>query len=57
MEYVFYSVNEDGEPYDRHETLTPAVVMLRQFPNDTVVITVVGSPTDEKYAAALKAAA
>jgi hypothetical protein len=34
----YTSVNEEGEVYDHHASVDAALAMLREFPNDTVVI-------------------
>jgi hypothetical protein len=49
---VLYSVNEEGQSYGRSFTLTEALVNLDRFPNDTIVIAVIGSPTDRRFAEA-----
>lgn len=36
---VFTNVNEDGEPYGEHDSLMDAMANLREFPNDSVVVT------------------
>lgn len=48
---IFYNVNEEGLAYERFETMTEALVLLNEFPNDTIVVCTVGSPTDQKYSA------
>jgi hypothetical protein len=34
------NVNEEGETYRVHTDLQPALVLLAEFPNDSIVITV-----------------
>lgn len=36
LEYV--NVNEEGEEYEVHDDLEPALATLTQFPNDSIVI-------------------
>ncbi len=38
-----FNVNEDGEPYDVHDTFKAALAKLQQFPNDTIVTVLSGS--------------
>jgi hypothetical protein len=49
MDFVFFIVNEDGYVYEQHNSFESAQVSLEQFPNDTVVVAVVGSPIADKY--------
>lgn len=37
--FVYTNVNEEGESYGTHDELAPALALLDEFPNDTVVIT------------------
>lgn len=39
----FHNVNEEGVPYDSHDSLEPALTVLREFPNDSIVVVTVGS--------------
>lgn len=50
MDYIYYNVNEDGEVYDCTGLWTIARQSLDQYPNDTVVMVVSGSPADKEYA-------
>ena len=43
----FANVNEDGAIYATHSTIEPALEILREFPNDTVVISVVSFEDEE----------
>lgn len=41
------SVNEDNVVYDSHRSLDSAIEMLREFPNDRVIVTVGWQPTTD----------
>lgn len=41
LKTTFTNVNEEGEPYDSHDNLDAAMVVLRRFPNDTIVVSLV----------------
>jgi hypothetical protein len=49
MDFVFFIVNEDGYVYEQHNSFESAQVALEQFPNDTIVVAVVGSPIADRY--------
>lgn len=42
IEYVYSNVNEDGLVYNQTESLTEALQLLADFPNDMLCITVKG---------------
>jgi hypothetical protein len=44
--FSFYNLNEQGEVYDRHDSMSPALDTLAEFPNDIVAIVTTGSPQD-----------
>lgn len=35
---VYVNVNEEGDEYDWHTELEPALAMLRSFPNDHIIV-------------------
>ena len=36
---VFTNFNEDGQEYDKYDNLEDAMVVLREFPNDSIMVT------------------
>jgi hypothetical protein len=49
MELVFFLLNEDGFVYEQHNSFENAQIALEQFPNDTIVVAVVGSLIANRY--------
>lgn len=47
---LFYNVNEEGVPYDQHADYESAEAVLRQFPNDSIVVVTVDSPKERMLA-------
>lgn len=35
---IFININEEGEEYNRHNNLDDALKVLREFPNDHIVV-------------------
>ena len=49
MDLLFFVVNEEGFVYEQHLHFAGALPALEQFPNDTIVVAVEGSPAANKY--------
>lgn len=47
-EPVYLNVNEDGFTYDKHDNMDAAMNILKQFPNDSVVVKLEPKPEKPK---------
>lgn len=54
VEVVFYNVNEEDAVYDRHNSLDAALSVLKEFPNDSIVVVSTGSHVERKMHADYK---
>lgn len=49
VKFSFYNVNEVGTVYDKYDSFDSALAVLKEFPNDTIVTVIAGSPGDLAY--------
>lgn len=51
---LYYNVNEEDQPYQVNTSLEAAEEVLKQYPNDTIVIVTPNSPAQKHLAAELE---
>jgi hypothetical protein len=42
---LFFNINEEGQAYEVHSALEPALTLLAEFPNDSITVIYDGAPS------------